>query len=302
MGYKASCTGSGHPFLRFAPFAIAFALAAGCGGSAEGPQAAAESSAAATETAPSSPAEARTAQSSAGAGTAASSSRRSAAYSGPDIAGVFIGMTQEEVEAAIRAYDPEAVFQYNQATYRYTALNQRFQTDPFLQILVAAAENRTVVLQVLFSPPPGESRVVGIERSHGQRTAPLTQADYASALIDKYGPPSGDEHNGEQGYGSRRTLTWQDSRPGKVECVPSVSFGTSILDALSGPRANLPEDGNVDDCARVMTYTLHQDPVFNARGLLYDVAAAARGEQAAQEWVRSLEAEASRPGTERPTL
>lgn len=50
----------------------------------------------------------------------------------------------------------------------------------------------------------------------------------------------------------------------------------------------------------MMTYKLAREPVLNAEGLLYDVAAAAKAEQAAQEWVRSLVAEASRPGTARP--
>lgn len=219
-------------------------------------------------------------------------------------------MTQAEAEAAIKAYDPQAQFQYNRATYRYTALDRRHETEPFLRAVVAATQNRTVVLEVGFSPPPGEARVVGVQRNHRQNTAPLTQADYKASLIDKYGTPSVDADTSMQAGPPQRTLKWRDPRPGKVECIghkdsdnPTLPVsGGSILETLSGPMGNLAAAGSVDNCALVMAYTLTQDPVLSARGVLYDVAAAAKAEQAAQEWVRSLEAEASRPGTERPAL
>lgn len=303
MPHPGPCNNRSHSPRRFAPLLFAFALAAGCGGgSTEAPQGAVSTPASAAPTG------AQNAAASTGTGTTAPA-RSPRTYSGPDIAGIFIGMTQAEVEAVIRAYDPEAVFQYNQSTYRYTALDRRLETEPFLSTLVAGAENRSVIFQVRFSPPPGEGRVVGIRRNHNQRTAPLTQADYAASLVDKYGAPSEDVSSGE-GNRVQRKLTWRDTRPGRVECV--VSSGTNlpglplsggnILDTLSGPQGNLAAAGAVDNCALVMTYQLNQDPVFQAGGLLYDVEAAAKGEQAAQEWVRALQAEASRPGTERPTL
>jgi len=297
---------SRYPFGRFAAFALVLGLVAGCGGnSAEAPEASASPSAASGTSAP-----ATSAAPPARAAAPAASSGGSRSYSGHDIAGIFIGMDQAEVEAAIRAYDPAAQFQYNRATYRYTALNRRYETEPFLEAIVAATQDRTVVLEVRFSPPPGEPRVVGVQRSHSQRTAPLTQADYAATLIDKYGTPSFDGDNGPDGVPLRRTLRWRDTRPGKVACVgredvnlPTYPMsGGSILEMLAGPMGNRDAAANVDDCALVMAYTLAQDPVLNARGVLYDVAAAAKAEQAAQEWVRSLQEEASRPGTERPAL
>jgi hypothetical protein len=297
---------SRYPFTRFTAFALVLGLVAGCGGnSGEAPQASASPSAASDTSAP-----AGSAAAPARASAPAASSTRNRTYSGHDIAGIFIGMDQAEVEAAIRAYDPEAQFQYNRATYRYTALNRRYETEPFLDAIVAATQNRTVILEVRFSPPPGEPRVVGVGRSHNQRTAPLTQADYAATLIDKYGTPSFDGDNGPDGIPLRRTLRWRDTRPGKVACIgredvnlPNYPVsGGSILEMLSGPMGNRDAAANVDDCALVMAYTLAQDPVLNARGVLYDVTAAAKAEQAAQEWVRSLQEEASRPGTERPAL
>ena len=224
-------------------------------------------------------------------------------YSGPDIAGIHLGMTPDEARALIQAYDDNIQIQDATNYFRYNALGKSYQTDPFLVATIGTLTNGRGSLAVGYSYPPEPPRVMSISRNHRQSVEPLTQADYVKALVDKYGTPVEDTDNGRAGAGAERVLRWTPPGNGSVVCTDGVSTGNPVLRhmQLDGRRVE-PTPELAATCAGVFKYLLRGDPVTIAVGTLMDVAAQARSEFEAQDWVQELVAEKSRTGTAPPKL
>ncbi|MCB1706292.1 MAG: hypothetical protein KDI17_15615 [Halioglobus sp.] len=229
-----------------------------------------------------------------------------AAFSGPDIAGLYLGMTPEQAKAVLEAYDENMRLQDTLRHFEYNALGKRYKTDNFIAATHGQMPGGSIALSVGYSYPPAEPRVVSITRLHRQTTEPLTQADYAQALIDKYGQPVEDINNGRTDARAERTLKWKLADTGELSCVSGASIGNSVLDRFIRDGRRMAEVDVTPEyaaqCAGLFEYTLRGEPVTNASGTLFDVWAQAGSEFAAQAWVQQQVEDKSRTGTAAPKL
>tara|TARA_R100000005_G_scaffold85033_1_gene53308 strand:- start:880 stop:1761 length:882 start_codon:yes stop_codon:yes gene_type:complete len=223
-------------------------------------------------------------------------------YSGFDIAGLYLGMSPEEVTAALKDFDPTIVIKQDTISFTYNALGKRHQTDPYAHYMVGNIPGGDVSLDVRYSYPPEPLEVVMVSRSHRQQVEPVSQALYVESLVGKYGTPTQDSGSVTNGQRVERTLQWAIG-DGTTQCLPDGAYHSTppILERI---QRRLPDASSetVDTCASTLRYVLQGDPVIRANGGMFDVAAAANAEFAHQAWIQSLIDEKSKTGTEKPKL
>lgn len=244
------------------------------------------------------------AQSSQPAGVSGAATERDTG--GPDIGGLQLGMTPEEVRVAMQAYDPGIKIQDTHQQFEYAALGKRYKTDSFLIATHGMLPAGAGTLAAGYTYPPDSPRVVAITRIHRQNINPLTQADYGAALIEKYGSPAEDTNNGKSGSLAERTLKWKLDGSGETGCVNGAAVADSTLNRFVKDGRKMAADAVTPDyaaqCDGVFEYTLRGDPVTNASGALADIAAQAGSEFQARSWVQQQANEKSQPGSEAPRL
>ncbi|MEZ5897088.1 MAG: hypothetical protein R3C51_11885 [Parvularculaceae bacterium] len=215
-------------------------------------------------------------------------------------------MTPEDVKAAMLAYDANIKIQDTSQFFEYAALGKRYKTDSFLIATHGQLPAGSGVLAVGYSYPPAAPRVVSIIRTHRQSSEPLTQADYAKALIDKYGAPVEDTNNGKPSFQAERILKWKLAGSGNTSCTNGVSIANSVLGGFVKDGRKMAEETVTPDyaaqCDAVFKYTLRGDPVTQANGAISDIAAWAASEFDARDWVQQQVDEKSKTGTEPPKL
>lgn len=225
---------------------------------------------------------------------------------GPDIGGLHLGMTPEQVKAAMQTYDPNIKIQDTGQYFEYAALGKRYKTEKFLVATHGQLPSGSGSLAVGYSYPPNNPHVVAITRSHKQSTKPLSQTDYAKALIDKYGTPVEDTSNGKPSFQAERILRWKLTGSGNTTCVNGASIGNSVLNNFIRDGRKMAEENVTPDyaveCDAVFKYVLRGDPVTLASGTLSDISAWAKSEFEARNWVDQQVAEKSKTGTEAPKL
>jgi hypothetical protein len=227
-------------------------------------------------------------------------------HSGPDIGGLHLGMTPEEVKAAMQTYDANIKIQDTGQYFEYAALGKRYKTEKFLVATHGQLPSGSGSLAVGYSYPPANPRVVAITRSHRQSTQPLSQTDYAKALIDKYGTPVEDTSNGKPSFQAERILRWKLTGSGNTTCVNGASIGNSVLGNFVKDGRKMAEENVTPDyaaeCDAVFKYVLRGDPVTLASGTISDIPAWAKSEFEARKWVDQQVAEKSKTGTAAPKL
>lgn len=227
-----------------------------------------------------------------------------------DIVGLKLGMTLEEAQAAIAAYNPDLKIQPPvHKVIQYRVGNETRKTEPFLSYLFAVSgKKQSDDIYVYFSLPPGEPRAIAITRLHNNFDPPIPREVYRKALIEKYGEPAATE---KDIYGDEsQKLHWYQWHigDGKVQCVPHIPGGREvegqfgsiaataieagqafqrITDPATGAMLNA-EASDPSDCAVLLTYQLVRDPMFSAQGTLIDVAGAAKSEQEMSAWIDEL--------------
>lgn len=236
----------------------------------------------------------------------AASGPRSTA-SGPDIAGIQLGMTMAEAEAKLKEYDPNIRLQTSSRVFTYYALGARYKTEPQPVAIIGQSnvDGARVQIEVGFTYPPNPPRVVSISRNHSQTSAPPSEETYVASLIEKYGKPARD-YVGEIGSTPRRFLEWSIGG-GSTPCLAEggrAYAGDPVTEQLvrNGQRVANPTLADVEDCASVFRYMLTGDPVTAALGFIADVATAARAELETQAWIEQLIAEKSQAGSDKPKL
>lgn len=227
-----------------------------------------------------------------------------------DIVGIRLGMTVDEVKAAITKYNPNLAIQPPvQKLMKYRVANETRKTEPFISHLFAVSgKKQKDDIYVYFSAPPGEPRAIAISRLHNNFDPPILRDTYYKALVDKYGKPDAtevDRHKDE-----KRKVVWLQWHvgDGRTQCVPHIPGGREVDGAFGTLGRGNVEQGQVllrirhqntgemivpaakspADCAALLTYQLNYDPLFAADGLLIDVAAAARSEEALAAWIDGL--------------
>lgn len=218
-----------------------------------------------------------------------------------DIAGVRIGMTEAEARAALRAFDPSMRIIRTTTRYNYSPGEGRpEQSTPefFDRLEVRTANGAVDLFTVYFANPPGEARVVAIERPNLPHTQnPPTQQQFRASLTAKYGQPS---------FVGEGEIVWEEA--GKPRCSFSRAQNRPLGGGLTRERLfptlsqaqqsrtsilTLPAD--IATCGQVLSY-VHgtYGPVTIARASLLDMGAIWAADMRTTAWVNGLKAEAKR--------
>lgn len=226
-------------------------------------------------------------------------------YSGFDMAGIYLGMSPEEVEATIKDYAPELKLKKDLISFSYNAMGSRYKTDSFVNYMGGNTYGGKLSLGVRLSSPPEPLKVVGITRGDRHEDSPIPQAVYVESLVEKYGPPALDSGATGTGPNAERTLEWPFGN-GTVQCFSKGGEASTspVLERMSkdGRRYPDPTPEFTQKCISMMRYVLRGEPVIRAAGSMLDVPASARAEFETQAWIQTLIDEKSKPGTEKPRL
>lgn len=250
----------------------------------------------------------QTQSSEAAAITPASTANRNApikSYTGFDMAGIYLGMSPEEVEAVITDYAPDMALKKDLISFNYDALGTRYKTDSFITYMGGDTYGGKLSLAVRLSSPPGDLKVVGISRGDKHQDSPIAQDVYVESLIDKYGSPALDTGTVGTGQRAERTLEWTIGN-GTVQCLPKgvETMSNPVLNRMvkDGARYPDPTQEFTQQCISMLRYVLRGEPVVQANGSMLDVVASANAEFETRTWIQSLIDEKSSPGTEKPRL
>ncbi|MEX1035724.1 MAG: hypothetical protein WDZ54_07185 [Sneathiella sp.] len=213
-----------------------------------------------------------------------------------DIVGIELGMSVEEVEAAIKDYNPELKLDRTQFYMNYSDGVNKLRTEDYVR-MVTTAPHRVDSFMVTFAALPDDPEVLAFERVHKMKNEPVDRAVYYQALVDKYGKPS---LEAEDPRSKTMFIQWYLGED-KVNCKPArlqpgprvgvdVSLTSSLVKEIRNPDGSmkLTDAKEIGDCAVVMEYRLVGNPVTKASGAVLDVAAAAKNELNVATWMEEL--------------
>jgi len=108
-----------------------------------------------------------------------------------DIVGVRLGMSPEQARAAIKAHAPQAEITDTTRQFSYNDGVRQQQTPGFLGGITATQgpSNKSETLELMFSAPPMEQRVIRVIRTLVMVDDPLPMERAMAAVTQKYGPP-----------------------------------------------------------------------------------------------------------------
>lgn len=224
-----------------------------------------------------------------------------------DMVGIRLGMTEAEVLAAFRAYDPKGKISASRTSFSYNDGVSSHRTPAFLSSMEMSVTRLSIQtpLRVWFSGPVGEVRVIGVARNESNLPNPASRAQYLQGLQQKYGAPTA------QWTGS--APFWQEQ--GKPSCIatknkdqvnfgefPQVSTGhknlTQAVDLLQAqqqqPGSFYVFPADLESCGAFMYYTAGMDPVASFTGGMFDVGAIVATQRSRNAWVEKMKAEATR--------
>ncbi|CAM3829845.1 hypothetical protein [Rheinheimera salexigens] len=213
-----------------------------------------------------------------------------------DIVGLKLGMSVEQVQAALKSYGVDKKnIQERRRYFNYSDGVELFQTDDFVAYIYANRnkDNNFENLSIFFSFGPPGGKVVAITRTIENRTNPLTRSQFLTALKSKYGQPTSEDIS---------TVYWSFPAE-KVQCIAGAVGGyrpdqPSILKKIYGANVG-SRDGifhirtvnSLEQCSSYLTYAMptgDASPVTTATAVMVDVAGTAEGELSANEWVEGL--------------
>lgn len=234
-----------------------------------------------------------------------SKSASGSSYTGFDMAGIYLGMSPEEVEAVIKDYAPDMAIKKDLISFNYDALGARYKTDSFINYMGGSTYGGKLSLGVRLSSPPGPLKVVGVSKGDRHEDSPIAQSVYVESLINKYGSPARDTGTIGTGQQAERTLEWPIGN-GTVQCFSKGREASTdpVLGRMvrDGHRYPDPTPEFAQHCISMLRYVLRGEPVIRASGTMVDVVASANAEFKTQAWIQSLIDEKSSPGTEKPRL
>lgn len=212
-----------------------------------------------------------------------------------DVVGVRPGMTEAAALAALTAHRSGMRVNKRTMSYNYSDGARQHTTPAFLYELFIVYDDATGAredFRLYFSPPPGESRLVGVTRQV-KLPAPPTQAQLAAQLSQKYGPPVVTGKN----YADAN-LAWGE--PGKPMCWRSspkataigAGDGAEIVPHLLNGQAKGWAPKDLSQCGVAAAATLAGDPVHGLVVRVTDYGAWATSQMQAKQWVEGLRREA----------
>ena len=152
-----------------------------------------------------------------------------------DIVGIRLGMSPEQARAAIKAHAPKAEVTDTTRQFSYNDGVRQQQTPGFLGGITATQgpSNKSETLEVMFSAPPMEQRVIRVIRTLVMIDDPLPMERAMAAVTQKYGQPPRvlEAHNGRGNF-----LRWVEA--GKTVCGDNAP--TSMDARQTPPVDNSP--------------------------------------------------------------
>jgi hypothetical protein len=223
-----------------------------------------------------------------------------------EIAGIRLGMTEAEVRAALKAFDPGLKITPVRGVFNYSdGVNPILKTPEFLDRLEGSTGNQGASIEVYFSGPVGEVRVIGVSR-RAMVSNPPTRAQFNQSLMTKYGRPAGFSN------GSQNQPVWESDE--KSSCVrvrdhkgqTGINLGAGNLGKmlmtnanteqfLTSRRANAAKGlmpAEPTQCGAFLSYFYTTDPVSSFDANLYDLGAMVATERSRKTWVKQLQEEA----------
>lgn len=154
-----------------------------------------------------------------------------------DIVGIRLGMSPEQARAAMAAHAPKAQITDYTRQFVYSDGVKEQQLPSFLGSINASQgpTNKSETLEVMFSAPPMEQRVIRVIRTLVMYDDPLPMERAMAAVAQKYGkPPKVLEAN----LGSGNFSRWVE--PGKTVCGDTAS---TSMDARQAPPVDNSPSG-----------------------------------------------------------
>lgn len=217
-----------------------------------------------------------------------------------DIAGLRIGMTADEAEAALRKHAADFRIQRYEISYQYSDGAVNFETPSILsrisatRLLYPGVPGTSDNFLLVFFGLPGEEVVTALSRSVGGLRNPPTRADFLKSLSAKYGQPT-------VAFAGNQYATWLADPRKKQECF-SMLNGVS---EISSPLMETTQLQDFSNCASMVRYSVSADPVTGFFAELVDAERIVASYDEVLGWIDALEAEAVRKreaNAELPTL
>ncbi len=219
-----------------------------------------------------------------------------------DIVGIKLGMTEQEALAAIKAHSPQAQVTTNSLKFTYHDGAKQQETESFksgLVVRVPKTGQDGETIQVEFSAPPLEQRVISLRRTLSSYADPPALERMISTVTQKYGKPTT-----ESKYGIGHVTTqfgWAEAnrKPcGKVDkglLLPPVSQAPNLRWYELQQRNKLaPADPT--QCSPVLQAKLTTAPggssVVTMEFQMTDPGHGVAAMQATAKWLADLEAQA----------
>lgn len=205
----------------------------------------------------------------------------------PDILGLQIGMTPDEVEAKLREIDEAMEISRRQATLRMD------EATPFVAGVVGklGGHRDGEVIEVRFPPPPNPLKATMIARVQSFEDGnSLSYQTLRSALEEKYGSPIFDK--GPERMDSVRMVWGSGTKPDKLiyECTshkkPSYAGA-----AFEFPKTAKQECGTIVMAELSRDYR-NKDLVFSVVTMIVDHPAEVASKQASSDFVAKKKSEA----------
>lgn len=242
----------------------------------------------------------------------------------PTVIGICLGLTPEQVIAALKAHNEDIPIQKATGSYDYTDGAQKLRTEPFVSRIRAEPRTPDVYFEFHFTAPPGESKLTHMQRTLGQEGNNMPAMDkFTDGLIAKYGEPDY-RYDGETHNELFRHLRW-DFPDGRVLCtdVPleeGNGLGKGLVSNATGKvgpsgavqiAARLADKGVADpaQCGKWLQVQLRtyakEEPVRMVTMELSDFATTWTSANKTFAWLDKLEADARKErlqGAEMPEL
>nr|WP_298728522.1 hypothetical protein [uncultured Steroidobacter sp.] len=220
-----------------------------------------------------------------------------------DIVGLKLGMTEQQALAAIKAHSANAQVTSNSLKFTYHDGARQQETPSFtsgLIVRIPQAGQDTETIQVEFSAPPTDQRVISLRRTLSNYANPLALERMIDTVTQKYGKPSTES---KYGIGQITTqLAWAEAnrKPcGKVDkglLLPPVSQTPDSLKWYELQQKNKLAPANGADCSAVLQAKLTTkaggSSVVTMEFQMADPGHGVPAMQATAKWLADLEAEA----------
>lgn len=161
--------------------------------------------------------------------------------SGPDLVGLRLGMTPDEVMTALKARAPKEKWQTVMSDLRHTTSTGMLSPVPggrFTAAIINDTRNTTRADEywAYLAPVPGKERVIAIARRQNfLQERPLVDNTIA-ALIEKYGPPAARDPS------DKLILGWSFDTAGKPRAFPQDPYTLSTICLGSQPLYQTPRE------------------------------------------------------------